>query len=174
MEKTKNYEALTIRIPAHLARDLRKLKEEEDLPSFGAALQVFIQNMIIEKLDKRLRLVDEKLRELANWRVDAEAHMAITFAALGPIYDIYLPGELTEDQRKKIASGKSPMFVELFVNALKRRKQHYADTGQKGHPSYKESLEMLVLLKEITGKDPIDPGHIKSPGKESPTDEHIT
>ena len=174
MEKTKGYEGLTIRIPSHLARELKTLKDEEDLPSFGAALQIYIQNMIIEKLDRRLSLVDEKLRELTNWRVDAEVHVTMAFAALGPLYDIYFEGEPTEDQRKKIGSGRSPMLAELFVNALKRRKQHYADTGQKKHPSYKESLEMLVLLKEITGKDPIDPGHIKSPGKESPTDDHIT
>lgn len=58
MQKAKSYEGLTVRVPINMARELKKLKEEKDLPSMGSALQIYIENMKIERIEERLGAVE--------------------------------------------------------------------------------------------------------------------
>jgi len=63
MEKTKSYEGLTVRVPINMARELKKLKKEKDLPSMGSALQIYIENMKIERIEERLGTVEATVKK---------------------------------------------------------------------------------------------------------------
>jgi len=77
MQKTKSYEGLTVRVPVNMARELKKLKAEKDLPSMGSALQIFIENMKMEKIEGRLDKLEERLEELL--KVIQERHATVEF-----------------------------------------------------------------------------------------------
>ena len=53
MSKT-NAETMTVRLPTQIANELIKLRDEENLPTIGSALQIYIENMKIERIGERL------------------------------------------------------------------------------------------------------------------------
>ena len=65
MEK-RSFEGMTIRVPSPFARELQKLKEEEELPSIGSALQIYIENLKIERLESRLNSIENQINKLTK------------------------------------------------------------------------------------------------------------
>ena len=65
MEK-RSYEGMTIRVPSPFAKELQKLKEQDDLPSIGSALQIYIENLKIQRLESRLNSIEEQINKLTK------------------------------------------------------------------------------------------------------------
>jgi len=66
MEKDKSYEGLTIRIPSNVAQELKKLKNDRDLPSYGLALQYWVRQQIDEQIASRLIKLEELMNKVAK------------------------------------------------------------------------------------------------------------
>lgn len=156
-------ETISVRLPKQVAKELTKLRDEKNLASIGSALQVYIQKM---KDDRMQRQIDNLVRKLENWtnaQVDMFSSLALLnfrVAFLQDMFKLRFPLELTEGQREKVLSGESGNAIKFVMNAMRAQKKHYKDTKQTQHPSYKAALEFFEKAKELA--------------KESPTDEHIT
>lgn len=66
MEKEKSYTGLTIRIPANIAKELKELKDGQDLSSYGLALQYWVRQQQDEEIQSRLIDLEEKIKEVGK------------------------------------------------------------------------------------------------------------
>lgn len=63
MPKT-NAETMTVRLPTNIANELIKLRNEKNLPTIGSALQVYIQKMKEDRIEKRFDELEKGLTRL--------------------------------------------------------------------------------------------------------------
>jgi len=156
-------ETIAVRLPSQIAKELVKLRDQKNLASIGSALQVYIQKMKDDRIQRQIGNLDEKLRNWINTQVDMSSSLALLnfrVAFLQDMFKLRFPLELTEGQREKVLSGESGNAIKFVMDAMRAQKKHYKDTKQTQHSSYKGCLEFFEKAKELA--------------KESPTDEHIT
>lgn len=69
MSKT-NAETMTVRLPTQIARELIKLRDDENLPSIGSAIMIYLQKAKDDRIEKRIKRLDQSVKKILN-RVDS-------------------------------------------------------------------------------------------------------
>ncbi|MBA7496781.1 hypothetical protein ES702_07390 [subsurface metagenome] len=64
--ENKSYEGMTIRVPVDIARELKELRKDKDLPSYGSALKYWIEQQRDEQIDTRLNEIEEKIKKMTK------------------------------------------------------------------------------------------------------------
>lgn len=64
--KKKSYQGMVVRIPINIAKEVKKLREDKDLGSYGLALKYWIEQQKDEQIDSRLINLEEKIEELGK------------------------------------------------------------------------------------------------------------
>lgn len=138
MSKT-NAETMTVRLPTQVAKELIKLRDEENLPTIGSALQIYIQKMINDRITERFDKMEKNIGRLA-YLLEKET-MAFSKEAVLEIFEeenVYgrffesLSPEERKEAVEEAATGnpnwktkwapKLAKFVDpIIVEALKKR-----------------------------------------------------
>lgn len=64
--ENKSYEGMTIRVPVDIARELKELRKDKDLPSYGSALKYWIEQQQNEQIEARLNKIEEQITKTTN------------------------------------------------------------------------------------------------------------
>jgi len=115
MEK-RSYEGMTIRVPLPFARELKKLKEEEDLPSIGSALQIYIENLKIERLQSQFNELQTAIKESNQVAQVNQASTIVNMAMITMLMKAISPEKITDDPERQ----------KLIKDAIKRLENNQA------------------------------------------------
>lgn len=132
----KSYEGLSIRVPLNIAKELKKLKEEEDLPSIGSALQIYIENIKIERLESKLSELEATIRENNQTRQLEQASIILNSNMIAMIVKALTPEKITnnpeaqkhlEDTIKYIENNQTTInsFVKAGLDQAKKLQKKY-------------------------------------------------
>lgn len=120
MEK-RSYEGMTIRVPLPIARELKKLKEEEDLPSIGSALQIYIENIKIERLQSQLNELQTAIRESNQVIQLNQASIILNSNMIAMILKAVGPEKITDNPEAEKRLQDTIKYIEdnqLAINAF--------------------------------------------------------
>jgi len=142
--KQKTYEGLSIRVPLPIAKELKKLKEEENLSSIGSALQIYIENIKIERLEGKLSELEAAIRESNQVTQLNQASIILNSSMISMILKAIGPEKITDDAeaQKKIKDGIK--YLENNRARINSFVQAGLDQGkklQKKYPVKQEKTE---------------------------------
>lgn len=105
--KKKSYEGMTVRIPINVAKEVRKLREDKDLGSYGLALTYWIEQQKDEEIQLQLADIKVKLEEIVKFNVGIEDNIRMLSMILFRLSEgFYKPKalkEFLEEQKSKYA-----------------------------------------------------------------------
>ena len=65
MPKT-NAETMTVRLPTQIAKELIKLRDEENLPTIGSAVMVYVRRLKEDRIEKRIKELNKSMKEILD------------------------------------------------------------------------------------------------------------
>ena len=143
MEK-RSYEGMTIRVPINFAKELKQLKEEEDLPTIGSALQVYIETIKIERLESKLSELESAIQEINQVIRVNQAATILNTSMITVLMKAITPEKITDDPEgqkvikeaiKRLESNQA-MIVSVGKAGLDQAKKF-----QKKHPQKEQKTQ---------------------------------
>ena len=119
-------ESLTVRIPKNIAREVRKLKDDQDLNSYGLALQYWIEQQKDERVESQLIKLEETQRKGFKMRGDAILRLnRIVLPCLPVIFEntMQIQGKDSKDGKKMRKLLKK--FIQEGEKITGKRKEHH-------------------------------------------------
>jgi len=137
----KSYEGLSIRVPLPIAKELKKLKQEQELPSIGSALQIYIENIKIERLESKLNELEAAIRESNQVKQLDQANILVNSNMIAMIFKAIGPEIITDDPetQKKIKDGIK--YLENNQAGIHSFIKSALDQGKKLQKKYPQKEE---------------------------------
>ncbi len=146
----KSYEGLSIRIPLPIARELKKLKEETDLPSLGSALQIYIENIKVERLQSQFNELQTAIEESNQVAQVNQASTIMNTAMITVLMKAITPEKITNDpERQKV--------IKDAIKYLENNQAMIVNVGKAGFEQGKKWLKKHPQKKEKTEGNKINP-----------------
>ncbi len=140
----KSYEGLSIRVPLNIAKELKKLKKEENLSSIGSALQIYIENIKIERLESKLNELEAAIRESNQVTQLNQASIILNSSMISMILKAIGPEKITDDPEEQKSFKDTIKYIEDNKAAISSFIQAGLDQGkklQKKYPVKQEKTE---------------------------------
>lgn len=136
----KTYKGMSIRIPLNIARELKKLKQEEDLPSIGSALQIYIETIKIERLESKLSELETALQEINQVIQVNQAATIINTSMITMLMKAISPEKITND-----AEGQK--VIKDAIKHLENNQGMIVSVGKNGLEQGKKWLKKYLEKK---------------------------
>jgi len=76
-------ETITVRLPTHIAKELYKLRDSENLPTVGSAMTVYVQRLKEHRIEKQIKRLDKSIKQILSRLDRVDDKMRICFLAEG-------------------------------------------------------------------------------------------
>jgi len=149
MEK-RSFEGMTIRVPSPFAKELQKLKEERDLPSIGSALQIYIENLKIERLQSQFNELQTAIKESNQVAQINQASTIMNTAMITALMKAITPEKITNDPERQKA-------IKDAIKYLENNESMIVNVGKAGFEQGKRWLKKHPQKEEKTKGNNINP-----------------
>ncbi|MBA7496617.1 hypothetical protein ES702_07226 [subsurface metagenome] len=106
----KSYESMSVRVPLPIAKELKKLKQEQELPSIGSALQIYIENIKIERLESKFTALETAIEGINQVMLINQAATILNSSMITALMKAITPEKITDD----------PQAQKVIKDAIKR------------------------------------------------------
>ncbi|MBA7491461.1 hypothetical protein ES702_02007 [subsurface metagenome] len=147
--KKNSREGLTVRLPLNIANEVKKLRDDRELPSYGIALQYWIRQQLDQQIDSRLIKLEEitgrieKAITFFEDRVIRTDEKGITTAGwLATVLETLDGKGGSKDFLERFEKVNEMPIKKLFQERLERRAkvEHYKKMQKKKQPLEREHL----------------------------------
>ncbi|GAJ13748.1 unnamed protein product, partial [marine sediment metagenome] len=143
MEK-RSFEAMSVRVPLPIAKELKKLKEEQELPSIGSALQIYIENIKIERLQSQLNDLQTAIQESNQVIQLNQASIILNSNMIAMILKGVTPEKITDNPEAQKQLENAIKYIENNQARINSFVQAGLDQGkklQKKYPAKQQKTE---------------------------------